>query len=251
MLRTIIIFAIKYIPIVGKVIKLLIKLQKKYFPVFPARYFVLIIISVIISTILHILIYYYYIEPRNISDSPKNSAKIHNRKMEFEKIREKACAIFKYTPNNCPLKIRSFNFHYDTNKKQFINSGAWCYSHKDMITNIDQYFFETRAIHMDTKCKEYLKTHFLPDQKVVISKPTLMSICPAVATECVFKQFDKHLLKSAVLSCDDNKKYQGITCYAMVDGDNVDDYRLALTNHSIVEFIEENIVSDDVGFFGE
>jgi hypothetical protein len=54
-----------------------------------------------------------------------------------------------------------------------------------------------------------------------------------------------------VLSCDDNKKHQGITCYAMVDGDNVDDYRLALTNHSIVEFIEENIVSDDVGFFGE
>ena len=124
MLRIIIIFAIKYIPIVGKVIKLLSKLQKKYFPVFPARYFVLIIISVIISTILHIFIYYYYIEPRNILDSPKNSAKIHNRKMEFERIREKACAIFKYTPNNCPLKIRSFNFHYDTNKKQFINSGA-------------------------------------------------------------------------------------------------------------------------------
>lgn len=250
MLKTIITFAIKYIPIVGKVIKLLIKFQKKYFPIFPVRYFILIIISVVISTILHILIYYYYIEPRNIPDSVQNSSKIHFRKSEFEKIREKACAIFHYTPTNCPLKIRTFNFHYSTNVKQF-KSGAWCYGHKDMISNINQYLFESRVIHMHNKCKEYLKAHFLPEQKIVISKQTLMSVCPSIATECIFKQFDKHLLKSAVLSCNDNKKHQGVTCYAMVDGDNVDDYRLALTNHSLVEFMEQNIVSDDVGYFGE
>ena len=250
MFKTIITFSIKYIPIVGKVIKLLIKLQKKYFPIFPVRYFVLIIISVIISTILHILIYYYYIEPRNIPDSVKNAAKIHLRKIEFEKIREKSCAIFNYNSINCPLKIRTFNFHYDTNTKQF-TSGAWCYGHKDMMLHIEPYFFETRVIHMNNRCKEYIKTHFLSDQSVIISKQTLISICPSIATECVFKQFDEHQLKSAVLSCDDNKKHQGITCYAMVDGDNVDDYRLALTDHSIVTFIEENIVSDDVGFFGE
>lgn len=250
MLQTIITFAIKYIPIVGKVIKLLIRIQKKYFPIFPVRYFALIIISVIISTILHILIYCYYIQPRNIPDSVQNSSKIHFRKSEFERMREKACAIFNYTPLNCPLKIRTFNFHYDTNIKQFV-SGAWCYGHKDMVLDSNQYFFNSRVIHMNKKCKEYLKTNFLPDQKVIISKQTLMSICPSIATECVFKQFDEHQLKSAVLSCNDNKKHQGVTCYAMVDGDNVDDYRLALTEHSIVGFIEENIVSDDVGFFGE
>ena len=250
MFKTIITFAIKYIPIIGKVVKLLIKIKKKYFFLFSVKYFILIIVSVAASTILHILIYYYYIIPRNIPDAIKNSAKIHHRKAEFEKIREKSCAIFHYTPTNCPLKIRTFNFHYDTKIKQF-TSGAWCYGHKDMVIDSDQYFFNSRVIYMNNKCKEYLKTHFSPDQKVVISRQTLMSICPSIATECVFKEFDHHILKSAVLSCNDNKKHQGITCYAMVNGDSVDDYRLALTDHSLVEFMEENVVSSDVGFFGE
>lgn len=236
---------IKAIPLIEKVVTL----KKKYIPFWPYRYFIIITISIVVSTSINI--HYINKSKENIVDYVKNSKKSLIIRHEFENIRNEACIKLNYDTKKCPLYVRSFMYQYNTKKKSFANSGAWCLGHKDMLSKPDEYF-EIREIYMSEECKNLLKTH-----SGLIKKNYLELLCPFVANNCIFKIYDNNMMNSKIkfeyasLSCTDNKSFQGVSCFAMIGDYTVEDFRLSITHLPIAELLSQRIVDFEPTYFGE
>lgn len=181
---------------------------------------------------------------RKIMDHVKNSEKIAQIRNELETIFTEICDLAGFADHTkCPILIRSFSFHYNTSSQQFM-SGAWCMGQLDMLS--DPNYLKRREILMSDACKEFL----MSPHDGMLSKKALAQHCPFLVDNCLFKSKNKYP-SYAVMSCINDEQHQGVSCFAVLDGENIEAYKMSVSDLPINELLRQRLHNGNLSYFGD
>jgi hypothetical protein len=196
-----------------------------------------LILSTTISSII-VLVVFVSIKEHNVFqksrtiDQVRKAERDHSQKKDLEQVKKELCLNSGFNDlSKCPIAVKSFFYHYDTWHLKF-DSGAWCMNQDDANLNDKK-----GAIKMTQDCKEY----FINTNDELVSRDFLSGVCPFLTDTCLFKSNKPYKAMFAVIYCQTYHQYQGVSCYAVIDGDNIQRYKLTNSNMPIKQLLKERL----------
>lgn len=196
-----------------------------------------LILSSIISSMI-VLVFFIFIKEHNIFqrsktiDQVRKAERDHFQKKDLEQVKKELCLNSGFKDfSKCPISVKSFFYHYNTWHLKF-DTGGWCMNQDDADLNDKK-----AVIKMTQECKQY----FINTNDELVSRDFLSNICPFLVDTCLFKSNKSYDGMFAVVYCQVYSEYQGVSCYAVIDGDNIQRYKLANSNMPIKQLLKERL----------
>jgi hypothetical protein len=99
---------------------------------------------------------------------------------------------------------------------------------------------------MSDECKEFLKK----PHDGMLSKKALAQHCPFLVDNCLFKSKNKYP-SYAVMSCINDEEHQGMSCFAVLDGENIEAYKMSVSDLPINELLRQRLHNGKLSYFGD
>lgn len=187
------------------------------------------LISILIST--SVILVYLKKNTHTIPDIIHITKRTANIKTITESLRDEICISLNLKVNLCPIKARAWMFQYD-NKDHNFSKESWCMGLKSDIELGASEYIKRDSIPTDNDCKVFL----MSKNNSFTTKSEIQQYCPDLASECVFKVKNDNS-KYILISCIKSIEYQGISCFAFIDGENLELFKIK-NKKSIIELLQ-------------